>query len=674
MFTHTKEGRINDILRHSLHFNAFARLYRLLCVYYDNFHICRALYARNIGTNLYHCDRVLFFIFHALWIGFLSLFMILCYQNDALFMINAIHNEFIWMFIICLITLFIIELFSRCIGLSTPKRLEPETIELLYVICIFVLFVMHVFHFYMYVHTSQLLLYRVESESARIKAMRKRTKTAIQPRKSKKKLFDPEYWAKKYQIEEQKIKDIIHVDAESRELPVDVAKWSISDVGIWIHSLGLAKYQSEFEHEQIDGKKLLRLHLDDIKEYVPDKKDAQFLHSSLHSLKIKWRHRFVTLAKKRKASKNEAKRIQKQRREKKKREKLLQQVRIQSINHQIHQHRKSTDVDDEKKDDHHLSKRPSGLRATFRNISTIFGSKNDKSDDINHLAFHSAHFTHNYRNQYDKDNTGNNADTITIPKQHFEKRSTLRSLGDFLNWNKKTGNSKGGAVPIDTVSPGAKSISSPDTNQFGIDPIIMQSETADYDQHRAGNKYVKGRTYDYNIGTAGHRISNTSGNLKKQMSVNRLSTKRQTNRFQNLKLQLVQRFGKSFEDEVYIDNGGDDDDDDDDYKGNTFYQTKDFGRAQSALSTTNSTKKSLTPRGRVINPKRTESESTKNKRYFNKTTNFARHFSDSIRSTKSSSFRRHPTELNYTVDLNQITHYVNYFEQEDKIIPTMQYC
>ena len=133
MFTHTKEGRINDLLRHSSDYNVFTRLYRLICVYYDNAHICRSLYSRNIGTNLYHCDRVLFFIFHALLIGFLSLFTILCHQYDVSFMVNSIRNEFFWMLIICLLTLLMIELFFRCIGLSTPKRLEPETIELLYV-------------------------------------------------------------------------------------------------------------------------------------------------------------------------------------------------------------------------------------------------------------------------------------------------------------------------------------------------------------------------------------------------------------------------------------------------------------------------------------------------------------------------------------------------------------
>lgn len=134
MFTHTKEGRVNDILRHSNHLSVLKRLYNLVCVYYDNAHICRSLYARNIGTNLYHCDRVLFFIFHALCIGFLSLFLILCYQNYSLSWDTTGNNEFIWMFIICCITLLIIEIFFRCIGLSTPKRLEAETIELLYVI------------------------------------------------------------------------------------------------------------------------------------------------------------------------------------------------------------------------------------------------------------------------------------------------------------------------------------------------------------------------------------------------------------------------------------------------------------------------------------------------------------------------------------------------------------
>ena len=131
MFTHTKEGRVNDLLRHNRDRHICTRLCSLLCVYFDNQHLCHALYARNIGTNIYHCDRLLLFTFHILLIAALSLLLILCYQQAVISSDIASNNEFIWMFIICLITLCIIELLVRCIGLSTPNKLELETIELL---------------------------------------------------------------------------------------------------------------------------------------------------------------------------------------------------------------------------------------------------------------------------------------------------------------------------------------------------------------------------------------------------------------------------------------------------------------------------------------------------------------------------------------------------------------
>ena len=131
MFTHTKEGRMNELLRNRNGKNIFERVYGLMRVYTDNLHICSSFCNRNIGTNIHHCDRVLLFLFHSLCIASLSLFVILSFEHSILALDSFSSNEFVWMFVLCFITLFIIESFIHCIGRSTPNRLQTETIELL---------------------------------------------------------------------------------------------------------------------------------------------------------------------------------------------------------------------------------------------------------------------------------------------------------------------------------------------------------------------------------------------------------------------------------------------------------------------------------------------------------------------------------------------------------------
>merc|ERR1712228_367164 len=103
------------------------------------------------------CDRILF-LFRSLCIAAMGLFVIASFQHSTLSLNTFSNNEFVWMLIIGFITIFIMELFIHCIGLSTPNRLKSETIELL-----------------------------VESESKRIQELKLKKSQAKKPQKSKEK-------------------------------------------------------------------------------------------------------------------------------------------------------------------------------------------------------------------------------------------------------------------------------------------------------------------------------------------------------------------------------------------------------------------------------------------------------------------------------------------------------
>lgn len=130
LFTHTLDGRINEILRHKTHQNVFKRICNLLYVYYENFHIFCSFWKRDIGTNVYQCDRCLFLVFHIFCIAVLSLIILFLAQRNR-FNKYLTQSPLFWMFMIGVITIFIMQFFVRCISLSTPNRLSPETIELL---------------------------------------------------------------------------------------------------------------------------------------------------------------------------------------------------------------------------------------------------------------------------------------------------------------------------------------------------------------------------------------------------------------------------------------------------------------------------------------------------------------------------------------------------------------
>ncbi len=70
------------------------RCINLFCVYYDNIHIISSLWRRNVGTNLYQCDRILIFIFHILFISFLSLFIFIFLQKKKQ-KIHQIQNKYL---------------------------------------------------------------------------------------------------------------------------------------------------------------------------------------------------------------------------------------------------------------------------------------------------------------------------------------------------------------------------------------------------------------------------------------------------------------------------------------------------------------------------------------------------------------------------------------------------
>eukprot|EP01084_Bolivina_argentea_P059484 108630_1 len=250
MFRHTKEGRINDILRHNykINFRLCKRFCNLLCVYWDNSHICCSFYKRNIGSNIYQCDRLLFFIFHILCIAFLLQFI-----TSNIFKDSILHYQFVFMFTITIITLFIVQLFTDCVSLSVPNRLHPQTIELL-----------------------------VKSETERIKSETVNVN-------------EPNNWNQKRILAETDIQRIIHIDTKSNSLKTDVAKWSVDEVCIWIEAIGLPRYVSDFQEKHINGKELLRFKINDIKLIISLKKDIEFFDDRLTALKTKWKHRFITL-------------------------------------------------------------------------------------------------------------------------------------------------------------------------------------------------------------------------------------------------------------------------------------------------------------------------------------------------------------------------------------------
>lgn len=116
-------------------------------------------------------------------------------------------------------------------------------------------------------------------------------------------LFDVAYWDKKCVFAEKEIRNIIDNNLESRSLNVDVAKWNIDDVAVWIQSLGLGRYQAEFEENEICGKRLLRITSDELQRMISQKQDIEFIVGRLNKLRMCWKYRFIKLRKKREAEK-----------------------------------------------------------------------------------------------------------------------------------------------------------------------------------------------------------------------------------------------------------------------------------------------------------------------------------------------------------------------------------
>ncbi|ETO26416.1 hypothetical protein RFI_10721, partial [Reticulomyxa filosa] len=93
---------------------------------------------------------------------------------------------------------------------------------------------------------------------------------------------------------------------------LDVSRWSHVQVGRWIASLGLLKYQLEFEYQQIDGKKLLRMRYDDLLDILRNKEDTFYLFQRLQKLQMTWRDLFVTLRKDMYANRKKRKQLKQQ--------------------------------------------------------------------------------------------------------------------------------------------------------------------------------------------------------------------------------------------------------------------------------------------------------------------------------------------------------------------------
>ena len=70
------------------------------------------------------------------------------------------------------------------------------------------------------------------------------------------------------------------------EMPCNVGEWTIDNVCEWVASLGLDSYSEDFQYAEIDGRKLLKLHVSDIKEIITKKKDVDYFRAVLRKLKL----------------------------------------------------------------------------------------------------------------------------------------------------------------------------------------------------------------------------------------------------------------------------------------------------------------------------------------------------------------------------------------------------
>ena len=71
------------------------------------------------------------------------------------------------------------------------------------------------------------------------------------------------------------------------DLPCDVSIWTVNHVCNWLMNLGLSSYDADFEYEEINGEKLLKMHVQDISEVMSkkNKADVNYLRNKLHELK-----------------------------------------------------------------------------------------------------------------------------------------------------------------------------------------------------------------------------------------------------------------------------------------------------------------------------------------------------------------------------------------------------
>ena len=81
---------------------------------------------------------------------------------------------------------------------------------------------------------------------------------------------------------ENSIKEIIGF---GHNAPCDVSEWTAQQVSMWLRNLGLGSYDADFEYESINGEKLLKMHVSDIKEIMSKKADVDYFRKKLHDLK-----------------------------------------------------------------------------------------------------------------------------------------------------------------------------------------------------------------------------------------------------------------------------------------------------------------------------------------------------------------------------------------------------
>ena len=319
MFVHTKEGALNDILRHS-YANCCSKLCELNRIFYDNNHICCSFCNRYFGTNVSFCNRVSLLLFSLLLLLLLVYILLIIYLTNILDIKYLFINkgiEFEWMCIISFIGYIIERLILQCYYKSLPNRLDFDKIDNIVDQQAELVTQLN--------HTKQM-------QSINLIKTRARTQSEFATNNANKFGYNEEKWQFEITSKELEIKKLIHNEnlEKSLLLATDVSKWDVDDVSTWLFKLGLRRYIDEFEHNNIDGKRILKMKSNEIKNYIFKDDDFDYFHKQLRKLKICWRDRYVILRTQHNKAKKEYKqKIKEQRQKEREEQKKLKETQKQ---------------------------------------------------------------------------------------------------------------------------------------------------------------------------------------------------------------------------------------------------------------------------------------------------------------------------------------------------------